>query len=73
MREPCLFAALAEFERGVIRERTLAGLRAALARGRTGGRPPCIWTVAGRISNDRAAPGPVATGPGARQLAPVAP
>jgi DNA invertase Pin-like site-specific DNA recombinase len=36
-----LFAALAEFERGVIRERTLAGLQAARARGRTGGRPPC--------------------------------
>src|SRR6478735_3970281 len=35
-----LFAALAEFERGVIRERTLAGLQAARARGRLGGRPP---------------------------------
>src|SRR3954451_14724617 len=68
-----LFAALAEFERGVIRERTLAGLQAARARGRTGGRPPCIWTTARRISNDRAAPGPVATGPGARRLAPAAP
>ncbi len=34
-----LFAALAEFERNVIRERTLAGLRSARARGRTGGRP----------------------------------
>ena len=32
-----LFAALAEFERGVIRERTLAGLQAARARRRTGG------------------------------------
>src|SRR5215213_9623871 len=29
-----LFAALAEFERGVIRERTFAGLQAARARGR---------------------------------------
>ena len=37
-----LFAALAEFERGVIRERTLAGLRAARARGRAGGRPPAL-------------------------------
>ena len=37
-----LFAALAEFERGVIRERTLAGLQAARARGRTGGRPPAL-------------------------------
>lgn len=35
-----LFAALAEFERGLIRERTNAGLAAARARGRTGGRPP---------------------------------
>ena len=36
-----LFAALAEFERGVIRERTLAGLQAARARGRTGWQAPC--------------------------------
>lgn len=34
-----LFGALAEFERGVIRERTQAGLAAARARGRVGGRP----------------------------------
>jgi DNA invertase Pin-like site-specific DNA recombinase len=34
-----LFGALAEFERDLIRERTQAGLRAARARGRTGGRP----------------------------------
>lgn len=34
-----LFAALAEFERDLIRERTNAGLAAARARGRTGGRP----------------------------------
>ena len=34
-----LFAALAEFERDIIRERTKAGLAAARARGRTGGRP----------------------------------
>lgn len=35
-----LFAALAEFERGLIRERTQAGLAAARARGRAGGRRP---------------------------------
>jgi len=35
-----VFAALAEFERDLIRERTHAGLAAARARGRTGGRPP---------------------------------
>ena len=34
-----VFAALGEFERNLIRERTLAGLRAARARGRNGGRP----------------------------------
>lgn len=34
-----VFAALAEFERDLIRERTHAGLTAARARGRTGGRP----------------------------------
>jgi DNA invertase Pin-like site-specific DNA recombinase len=34
-----IFASLAEFERDMIRERTFAGLAAAKARGRTGGRP----------------------------------
>ena len=34
-----IFAALAEFERTLIRERTRAGLKAARARGRQGGRP----------------------------------
>src|SRR5213596_2012703 len=34
-----VFAALAEFERDVIRERTQAGLAAARARGRRGGHP----------------------------------
>ena len=34
-----IFGALAEFERGLIRERTQAGLAAARARGRVGGRP----------------------------------
>ncbi|MFM7175322.1 MAG: recombinase family protein [Caldilinea sp.] len=33
------FLALAEFERDLIRDRTMAGLRAARARGRLGGRP----------------------------------
>jgi DNA invertase Pin-like site-specific DNA recombinase len=35
-----IFASLAEFERDLIRERTRAGLLAARARGRQGGRPP---------------------------------
>ena len=34
-----IFAALAEFERSLIQERTKAGLAAARARGRKGGRP----------------------------------
>jgi DNA invertase Pin-like site-specific DNA recombinase len=37
-----VFASLAEFERAVVRERTLAGLEAARARGRRGGRPPAL-------------------------------
>jgi len=34
-----IFGALAEFERSIIRDRTVAGLDAARARGRVGGRP----------------------------------
>lgn len=34
-----IFAALAEFEREMIKERTIAGMQAARARGRKGGRP----------------------------------
>jgi len=34
-----LFGALAQFEREIIRDRTMAGLSAARARGRNGGRP----------------------------------
>jgi DNA invertase Pin-like site-specific DNA recombinase len=37
-----VFASLAEFERDLIRERTTAGLAAARARGRHGGRPPVL-------------------------------
>ena len=37
-----LFGALAEFERNLIRERTRAGLQAARARGRKGGRPKAL-------------------------------
>jgi len=37
-----IFGALAEFERGIIRERTTAGLDAARARGRVGGRPKSL-------------------------------
>ena len=37
-----IFAALAEFERQLIQERTHAGLKAARARGRLGGRPQAL-------------------------------
>lgn len=37
-----IFGALAEFERSLIRERTMAGLAAARARGRKGGRKPSM-------------------------------
>lgn len=37
-----MFSALAEFERDLIQERTQAGLKAARARGRMGGRPPML-------------------------------
>lgn len=51
-----VFAALAEFERNLIRERTMAGLNAARARGRTGGRPSKlsvkeIRTIRGLLKN----------------------
>ena len=37
-----IFGALGQFERDLIRERTNAGLRAAAARGRKGGRPKAV-------------------------------
>lgn len=37
-----IFGAMAEFERSIIRERTCAGLEAARARGRRGGRPKAL-------------------------------
>jgi len=37
-----IFGALAEFEHDLIRERTMAGLQAARARGRKGGRKPAM-------------------------------
>jgi DNA invertase Pin-like site-specific DNA recombinase len=40
-----VFGALAEFERDLIRERTLAGLQAARARGRRGGRPRLLGSA----------------------------
>ena len=37
-----IFSALAELERDLIQERTQAGLKAARARGKMGGRPPLL-------------------------------
>jgi len=55
-----IFVALAEFERDIIRERTLAGLQAARARGRRGGRPraktldtPKKVAIAQQLYNDK--------------------
>ena len=52
-----LFGALAEFERNLIKERTLAGLQAARARGRKGGRPPSLDSekrkLAVKLYNDK--------------------
>ncbi len=54
-----IFGALAEFERDIIKERTQAGLNAARARGRTGGRPKKLTTtqkiaMAQALYNDKA-------------------
>ena len=52
-----LFGALAEFERNLVRERTHAGLNAARARGRKGGRPKALdlkkRQLAVKLYNDR--------------------
>ena len=52
-----IFAALAEYERSLISERTIAGLSAARARGRTGGRPytmtPAKIRLAAAAMSDR--------------------
>ncbi len=47
-----LFGALAEFERNLIRERTLAGLEAARARGRKGGRRKALNQEKRKIAVD---------------------
>jgi DNA invertase Pin-like site-specific DNA recombinase len=52
-----IFGALAEFERNLIRERTQAGLMAARARGRRGGRPHALTkrqqSIAQALYNDK--------------------
>lgn len=45
-----IFASLAEFERELIRERTIAGLQSARARGRIGGRKPTMTPAKIRLA-----------------------
>ncbi|PTM92870.1 recombinase family protein [Mycoplana dimorpha] len=45
-----IFASLAEFERELIRERTIAGLQSARARGRVGGRKPTMTPAKVRMA-----------------------
>ena len=45
-----MFASLAEFEKDLIRERTMAGLKSARARGRMGGRPKGLSEKAKRVA-----------------------
>jgi DNA invertase Pin-like site-specific DNA recombinase len=47
-----IFGALAEFEREIIRERTQAGLQAARARGRKGGRPKALTPKKAKMVQD---------------------
>ena len=55
-----VFASIAEFERDVIRERTMAGLEAARARGRKGGRKPVMdekkIALASKLMRDKEVP-----------------
>ncbi|WP_411194455.1 recombinase family protein [Rhodococcus erythropolis] len=46
-----IFGALSEFERNLVRERTMAGLAAARDRGRIGGRPPSLTVAKKRQAN----------------------
>jgi DNA invertase Pin-like site-specific DNA recombinase len=47
-----IFGALAEFERNLIRERTCAGLEAARARGKIGGRPKKLTSDKIKLAKD---------------------
>ncbi|MCP5072658.1 MAG: recombinase family protein [Rhodobacteraceae bacterium] len=63
-----IFAALAEFERSVIRERTTAGLNAAKARGRVGGRPPALSADDIEVARTLLADGALTTAEVAKRL-----
>jgi DNA invertase Pin-like site-specific DNA recombinase len=47
-----MFSALAEFEGGLLVERTQAGLQAARSKGRIGGRPKALTAQAGVLARD---------------------
>ena len=68
-----IFGALAEFERNLITERTMAGLEAARTRGRKGGRPR-LNSAAGKVATGtcgrEAATGPSKSVSGARDFSP---
>lgn len=63
-----VFGALAEFERAVIRERTRAGLDAARARGKIGGRPRKLTDADIRAAKAMLADGEITVGEVARRL-----
>jgi DNA invertase Pin-like site-specific DNA recombinase len=52
-----MFGALAEFERDLIRERTMAGLASARAKGNVGGRPQKLTTEQVAMARDLMAGG----------------
>lgn len=63
-----ILGALGQMELEIIRERTKAGLRAAAARGRRGGRPPALDESKVRAARAMLASGTMSAGEVARQL-----
>lgn len=63
-----ILGALGQMEREIIVERTRAGLRAAAARGRVGGRPPALDEAQVRAARAMLASGSMTAGEVARQL-----
>lgn len=63
-----ILGALGQMEREIIVERTRAGLRAAAARGRRGGRPPALDEAKVRAARAMLASGTMSAGEVARQL-----
>lgn len=63
-----ILGALGQMEREIIIERTKAGLRAAAARGRRGGRPPALDEQRVRAAKAMLAGGTMSAGEVARQL-----